>query len=146
MCIEFLDKYDGILPNLPRSYGRMCCICGRDTTYSRDGTPVWARHRDENGEWTGEWKCHTCQGKKKRISKKKRCRLCGSDKTRLGINDKPIWKKDLDSAQKFTGEYLCYKCAYEDNRLHCGHKNRIRKCYDTNGKWTGKRTCDICDK
>ena len=142
--LEFLDRYEGILPNLPRGYGRVCCICGKDITYSRDGTPVWYRYKDENGNYTGEWRCHNCNGKKKgykfRIF---RCRLCGNEQTRKS-NGKPIWIRDFDINQKFTGEYLCYKCVYENNRPTCGHINRIYKVYDNNGIWTGRRKCRIC--
>jgi len=144
MTIEFLDIYDGIIPNLPRSYGRICCICGRDTTYSRDGTPVWYRYKDENGNRTGEWKCHNCNGKKKGYKFRKfKCRLCGSEETRYS-NGKPIWIRDLNINQEFTGEYLCYKCVYEDNRPTCEHINRIYKVYDDSGIWTGRRKCRIC--
>jgi hypothetical protein len=147
MSVEFLDRYDGILPNLPRSYGRVCCICGRDITYSRDGTPVWYRYKDENGDYTGEWKCHNCKRKSKGYKfKKLKCRLCKSDKTRIQSNGKSIWIKDLDITKKFTGEYLCYKCAYEENRPTCEHTNRIYKIYDDNGIWTGRRKCKICSE
>lgn len=143
MGIEFLDEYDGILPNLPRSYGRVCCICERDKTYSYDGTPVWAKYKDENGKWTGEWTCHNCQGKRKgyKFKKLKKCRLCGSDKI-VQSNGKKI--RDLDIKKKWTGYYLCYECAYKNNRPSCGHINRIRKIYK-NGMWTGEYLCDICD-
>lgn len=147
MVIEFLDKYEGILPNLPRSYGRICCICGRDITYYRDGTPVWYRYKGEDGIFTGEWTCHNCNGKRKGYKfKRSKCRICGSYDTRIRSNGKPIWVRDLDINQKFTGEYLCYKCAYEDNRPICEHINRIYKIYDNNGIWTGKRKCKICSE
>lgn len=145
--LEFLDRYDGTLPNLPRSYGRRCCICGRDTTYYRDGTPVWYRYKDENGNYTGEWRCHSCNKKKKGYKLKEYiCRLCGSQKTRIQSNGKHIWIKDVDINRRFTGSYLCYKCAYEDNRPSCGHKNRFYKVYDDNGIWTGKIQCKICQE
>ena len=145
MCIEFLDVYDGILPNLPRSYGRVCCICGRDTTYLKDGTPCWHKYKDENGKNTGEWTCHSCNGKKKGYKFRifKRCRLCGSEETRSS-NGKLLWIKDFDVNGKFTGEYLCYRCIYENDRPVCGHINRFYKVYDSKGIWTGRRKCRIC--
>jgi len=146
MSIEFLDEYDGTLPNTPRSYGRVCCICGRDETYSYNGTPIWAKYKDENGEWTGEWTCHNCQGRRKGYKFKiiKKCRICGSDKTRIRSDGKALWEKDFNIRGKWAGEYLCYRCAYEDNRPSCGHTNRIYKIYDKNGIWTGRRQCKIC--
>jgi len=146
-CIEFLDRYDGKLPNIPRSYGRVCCICGRDTTYLKDGTPCWYKYKDDNGEHTGEWTCHNCNGKIKGYKFKiLKCRLCGSYETRIRSNGKHIWIRDIDINQKFTGEYLCYKCIYENNRPTCEHINRIYKVYDSNGIWTGRRKCRICNE
>lgn len=146
MCIEFLDRYEGILPNLPRSYGRVCCICGRDTTYSREGTPVWYRYKDENGNHTGEWTCHNCNGKRKGYKFKiLKCRICGSGDTRILSNGKPIWIRDFDIDQEFTGEYLCYKCHYHADKkcYKCGKTGRINKEY-INERWTGKFICRNC--
>ncbi len=146
MCIQFLDRYEGILPNLPRSYGRICCVCGRDTTYSRDGTPVWYKYKDENKNHTGEWTCHNCNGKKKGYKFRiLRCRLCQSFETRIRSNDKPIWIRDLDINQKFTGEYICYKCYYQTEKkcYKCGGTNRINREY-INKSWNGRFICSNC--
>jgi len=147
MSIEFIDEYDGVLPNTPRSYGRVCCICGSNETYSYNGTPVWTKYKDENREWTGEWACHNCQRRRKGrklLKKIKRCRLCGSDKTRIRSDGKALWEKDLDVHKDWTGEYLCYKCKYENNKPSCGHTKSFYKVYK-NGIWTGKYRCKACD-
>lgn len=146
MRFEFLDKYEGILPNLPRSYGRICCVCGKDITYSRDGTPVWYRYKDENENYTGEWKCHNCNRKKKGYKFKKfKCRLCGSNETRIRSNGKPIWIRDLDIHQEFTGEYLCYRCYYQTEKrcYKCGKTDNINKEY-VNKHWIGRFICHNC--
>jgi hypothetical protein len=146
MSIEFLDNYDGILPNTPRSYGRVCCICRKDGIYSYNGTSVWAKYK-ENGKWTGEWVCNSCKRRRKghRFKKNKKCRLCGSDKTRNRSDGKAIWVKDLNINGDWIGEYLCYDCVYTNNRPVCGHVNRFEKIYDSNGLWTGERRCKICN-
>jgi hypothetical protein len=150
--MEFIDDIEDNLeyhPNLqlriPKSYGRSCCICGNNDTYIYKGISIWSRYKDEDGNLTKEWSCHNCHRKKK--SNKVaiiKCRLCGSSETRKLSNGKPIWVKDTDINRKPTGDFICYKCAYEDNRLTCGHTNRILKYYDNRGRWTGKRFCKKC--
>ncbi len=145
--MEFLDKYDKTLPNLPKSYGRSCCICGKDVTYSRGGTPVWYRYKDEKGNFTGEWKCHNCNVRRKghKFRQTLKCRLCGSDKTRIQSNNKPIWVRDLDINKEFTGKYLCYKCYYQVEKkcYKCGKTNGINKEY-IDEHWTGRFMCHNC--
>ncbi len=105
--IEFLEEYEGTLPNTPRCYGRVCCICGKDETYIYNGIPVWTKYKDENGKWTGEWTCHNCQRRRKghKLKDTKRCHLCG----RIIISGRKM--KELDTCRKWTGYYLCHECA-----------------------------------
>ncbi len=47
----------------PRVYlcNRKCCICGSDKTYERAiNLVVWHRDVDDDGKWTGKWKCNRC--------------------------------------------------------------------------------------
>lgn len=149
--MEFLEKYNGILPNLPRSYGRICCICGNDKTYIYKGTPIWARYKDEKGKDTEEWVCNNCCKKRKgdKVFKGISCRLCKSDNTRNESNGKPIWIKDVDIKKQWTGEFLCYQCSYPIKICHkCGmsqfNVRRMYKYYNNDGYWTGKFLCNKC--
>lgn len=146
--MEFLDEYNGTLPNLPRSYGRVCCICGSDTTYSRGGTPVWYRYKDENGKWTREWTCHNCNRRRKGYKPRElKCRICGGDKTCILSDGRPIWIKDKNVKKEWTGKFICYWCNYQKERIchKCKASNvRIYRHYDSNGYWTGKFSCYNC--
>lgn len=145
--MEFLETYEGNLPNLPRSYGRICCICGSSTTYIYRGTPIWAKYKDEEGKDTGEWTCHSCC-KRRKEDKIFKCRLCGSDKTRTMSNGKSIWIKDINIKKEWTGRFLCYQCNYPIRICHkCGessHHRRIHKHFNSDGYWTGKFSCNKC--
>ncbi len=79
-----------------------------------------------------------------------KCRLCGSNKTRLRNDNSPIWVKDKNSRREWMSSFICYDCAYGNDKCcyRCGSDNDryVDKYYDNKGVWTGKYICDYCRK
>jgi len=88
---------------------------------------------------------------KKGVYDSVRCRLCGSDDTKIQSNGYPIWIEDKNAKGDFTGYYICYGCQYDKDKIchKCGTGQIIKsirmiKYYDSDGLWTGEYICPSC--
>lgn len=58
-------------PRMYLDHSRICCKCGSNKTNDKMINRVfWHRDNDDNGKWTGKWKCNKCYQKE---YAKKRC-------------------------------------------------------------------------
>lgn len=64
--LEKLKRSERRLREKEQSFrDRICCICGSKDTYIYNGTPDWAKHKNEKGIWDGKWVCSLCDGKER---------------------------------------------------------------------------------
>lgn len=63
-------------PKMYLDTSRTCCVCGSNkTSYKLINRVFWHRDIDDNGKWTGKWKCHKCYLKEycKRRNEERKC-------------------------------------------------------------------------